>query len=246
MNRIHSNPKLRRQFLGSAKQFLFKITLGTVVALSTSSALGVEETFVNPNETQEASNVELASLLVSSSNSQVAQDNHRSSQTNGSSRGNTRVQEFLQQSIVNVEWKKMAASLAIVIGGYLAFIWLVRAFHGGNSQSLPKQVVEVIGQAPFNSKQTMQLVRLGNKLLLLLVGPEGTQAIGEVTDPVEVETLIGMCRPNRNSRRGRSVDPRHVPTRAPGAGSGANMMEQFVATLQRALQNQRGQTEYEA
>jgi flagellar biogenesis protein FliO len=81
---------------------------------------------------------------------------------------------------------KMLSSLAIVLGGYFAFVWVVRKFNPGANSQLPPDVVQVLGKTPFGTRQTLQVVRLGSKLVLLLNGADGTFPMGEVTDPDEV------------------------------------------------------------
>ncbi len=97
---------------------------------------------------------------------------------------------------------KMLSSLAIVLGGYFAFVWIVRKLNPGANSQLPPDVVQVLGQTPFGQRQTLQVVRLGSKLVLLLNGAEGTFPMGEITDPSEVHRLTAMC----NHRGGRSRD----------------------------------------
>ena len=89
--------------------------------------------------------------------------------------------------------KKIGGSLAIVIGGYLGLVWLLRMINPAASQGIPSEVLEIVGNAPLDSRQNLQLVRLGSKLLLMLQSPDGTQPIGEVTDPAEVEHLVSLC-----------------------------------------------------
>lgn len=89
--------------------------------------------------------------------------------------------------------KKVFGSLAVVIGGYLAFVWLMRKFNFSSNRGIPSEVIEVIGNAPFGPRKNLQLVRLGSKLLLLMNGPEGTHPVGEITDPQEVDYLISLC-----------------------------------------------------
>lgn len=113
--------------------------------------------------------------------------------------GDQNVGKDLKQRFANVDMKKMLGSLAVVLGGYFGFVWLVRRFNGGASGRLPSEVVDVIGVAPFGPRQNLQLVRLGTKLLLLLTGPDGTHPIGEVTDPDEVQHLTKLC--SRGGRR---------------------------------------------
>ena len=94
-------------------------------------------------------------------------------------------------------FKKVFGSLAIVIGGYLGFVWLMRKFNISTSRGIPSEVIEVIGNAPFGPRKNLQLVRLGSKLLLLMNGPEGTHPVGEITDTDEVDYLISLCKGKR-------------------------------------------------
>jgi flagellar biogenesis protein FliO len=155
------------------------------------------------------------------------------------------LQSLLQTQMTGVDWQKMIASLALVIGGYMAMLWLIRIVNPRGSRGLPPQVVEVIGQTRFNAKQNLQLVRLGNKLLLLLASSEGAQSIGEVTDPIEVEYLIALCG-NRRAKRQDIVIQHRERNQHIQSNSSNVMMEQIVSTLQRALKQPGGQTEYEA
>jgi len=50
------------------------------------------------------------------------------------------------------------------------------------------EIVERLGTGP---RQVVLLVRVGTRLLVVHQGPEGAAALGEITDPEEVETLLG-------------------------------------------------------
>ena len=86
--------------------------------------------------------------------------------------------------------------LAIVIGAFLIFAWALR--RGGKNSNrrrgaLPSEVVSVLGRAPLAARQFAELLRVGNKLVLVAMTPTGPTTITEVTDPVEVDRLVGMC-----------------------------------------------------
>ena len=49
-------------------------------------------------------------------------------------------------------------------------------------------------RASLGSRQQVQLVRCGTKLVLLSITPAGTEPLTEVTDPLEVDRLAGICR----------------------------------------------------
>ncbi len=100
--------------------------------------------------------------------------------------------------------KRVFGSLAVVIGGYLAFVALLRKFKLTGNRGIPSEVIEVIGSAPFGPRKNLQLVRLGSKLLLLMNSPDGTHPVGEITDAEEVDYLISLCK-GRGSKANRSV-----------------------------------------
>lgn len=94
--------------------------------------------------------------------------------------------------------------LAIAVGLLLSTIWLLRSCAPKSSRPLPRDVVEVLGRAPLGAKQTTQLVRVGNKLVLVAITPEGAKTLTEITDPGEVQRLIAAC--DSNNGRGSTAD----------------------------------------
>ncbi|MEO0529722.1 MAG: flagellar biosynthetic protein FliO [Planctomycetota bacterium] len=94
--------------------------------------------------------------------------------------------------------------LAIAVGLLLSTIWLIRSCAPKSSRPLPTDVVEVLGRAPLGAKQTTQLVRVGSKLVLIAVTPDGAKTLTEVTDPGEVQRLIAAC--ESSSGRGSAAD----------------------------------------
>ncbi len=89
------------------------------------------------------------------------------------------------------------SSLAIVLGLFFGVVWLARRTMPKASQSLPKEVLEILGRAPLTARQTVQLVRVGSRLLLLSVTSEGARTLAEISDPQEVEHLAGLCQQNQ-------------------------------------------------
>ena len=106
----------------------------------------------------------------------------------------------LQSLTGSADIGKMLGSLALVLGIYFAFVWAMRKLNPNGNKGLPPGVIEVMGQVPFGTRRNLQLVRLGSKLLLLMNSPEGTQPIGEITNPTEVEYLASLCPGNRKQR----------------------------------------------
>ena len=58
---------------------------------------------------------------------------------------------------------------------------------------LPKEVFDILGRAPLGARQQVQLLRCGNKLLLVSITPAGVETLTEVTDPLEVDRIAGIC-----------------------------------------------------
>ncbi|HMP07875.1 MAG TPA: flagellar biosynthetic protein FliO, partial [Lacipirellulaceae bacterium] len=85
------------------------------------------------------------------------------------------------------------AAVAAVAALYLACSWMLRGGKPASSGALPAEAFAVLGRAPLTSQSFAQLVRLGNKLVLLAVGANGATALAEVTDPEEVDRIAGLC-----------------------------------------------------
>jgi flagellar biogenesis protein FliO len=91
----------------------------------------------------------------------------------------------------------MVGSLAIVIGLFLMMAWFAKRNMPAGQKWLAPEIVEVLGRAPLAGKQTMHLVRLGPKLLLVSITPQGVQTLSELTEPAEVERLLVLCQRGR-------------------------------------------------
>ena len=58
---------------------------------------------------------------------------------------------------------------------------------------LPAEAVAVLGRLPLANRNFAQLIRIGNKLVLVAVTPDGITPLTEVADPQEVDRLLGIC-----------------------------------------------------
>ena len=81
----------------------------------------------------------------------------------------------------------------MVLGAFFLVAWFARRANPQATAVLPKDVVETLGRSSMGNRQYLQLVRLGNKLLLLSVSPHGTETLTEVTTADEVERLTALC-----------------------------------------------------
>ncbi|MCA9160687.1 MAG: flagellar biosynthetic protein FliO [Planctomycetales bacterium] len=88
----------------------------------------------------------------------------------------------------------IVSSLLLVVGLFLGVAWCYRKTLGTTlAGGLPKQVVHVIGRTSISARQQMVLVRFGSKLLLVSVIQGEARTLGEITDPLEVDQMLGLC-----------------------------------------------------
>jgi flagellar biogenesis protein FliO len=90
----------------------------------------------------------------------------------------------------------VVTALAIVIGAFLVFAWALKKGSKnarGRRALLPADAVSVLGKVPLAARQFAELLRVGNKLVLVAMTPSGPTTITEVTDPAEVDRLVGLC-----------------------------------------------------
>lgn len=93
----------------------------------------------------------------------------------------------------------VGGSLALVLGLFFIVAWLLRRGLPKGSGLLPAEAVEVLGRTALPHRQHMQLIRCGNKLLLVAVSAGGAETLTEITDPLEVERLVGLCSSARSN-----------------------------------------------
>jgi flagellar biogenesis protein FliO len=91
-------------------------------------------------------------------------------------------------------------ALVVVIGLILVLARLFRRHAPLFSQSVPNEALEVLGRRYLDQRQSILLLRIGSRILVVGSSPAGLQGIGELSDPVEVDLVAGMCRPTRNGQ----------------------------------------------
>ena len=87
-----------------------------------------------------------------------------------------------------------AGSLAVVLCLFFAVAWVLRRGTPNSLTALPVDVVEILGRASLPGRHQMHLIRCGHKLLLVAVSTAGADTLTEITDPLEVDRLCGLCR----------------------------------------------------
>lgn len=83
--------------------------------------------------------------------------------------------------------------LAVVVGLFLVCMWMLRRSGPKPNGALPSDAFAVLGRAPLSPQSFAHLLRVGNKLVLVAMTPSGVQPLTEVTDPMEVDRLAGLC-----------------------------------------------------
>jgi flagellar biogenesis protein FliO len=91
----------------------------------------------------------------------------------------------------------VSGSLIFVLGLFLVVAWVMRRATPGLGMLLPKEVVEVLGRTPLAGRHQLHLLRCGQKLLLVSASPAGVETLTEITEPLEVDRLSGLCRQAR-------------------------------------------------
>ncbi|GIX02107.1 MAG: hypothetical protein KatS3mg112_1044 [Thermogutta sp.] len=90
-------------------------------------------------------------------------------------------------------WVTTIGALAMVVGVFLVFVWMLRRINPQAHQVLPREVVEVLGHTSLSARQRLCLIRLGRKVVLVAMSTESVEPIAEIDDPVEVDRLVGLC-----------------------------------------------------
>ena len=88
----------------------------------------------------------------------------------------------------------VAGSLLIVIAAFFLLAILLRKVSPKGNQPLPKEAFECLGRYFLTQKHQLQVLRLGNRIVLVSVMPDGVSTLAEITDPDEVVSFLGLCR----------------------------------------------------
>jgi flagellar biogenesis protein FliO len=94
---------------------------------------------------------------------------------------------------INSSWSALGA-LIIVVGLILVVARLLRQHTPMFQQSLPTDALEILGRRVVDPRQSILLVRIGSRILVVGSSPNGLNSLGQVDDAVEVDVLAGLCR----------------------------------------------------
>jgi flagellar biogenesis protein FliO len=139
----------------------------------------------------------------------------------------------------------IATSLTVVIGAFLLFTWALRRGSKGRGRisQLPDEAVSVLGRVPIAARQFAELLRVGNKLVLVALTPNGPTTLTEVTDAVEVDRIVGMCQqfnPHSSTKAFQQVFEQFTSEPAAGGFLGEEPMPMSLSAAASAYRSQRG------
>lgn len=90
-------------------------------------------------------------------------------------------------------WSATVWPLMIVVGLIVVGARWLKSRTPSASRGLPGEVFEVLGRKVIDPRTSVMLARCGSRLLLLSQSPHGLQTLAEITDPVEIDCLAGLC-----------------------------------------------------
>ncbi|TWT77230.1 Flagellar biosynthesis protein, FliO [Posidoniimonas polymericola] len=92
-----------------------------------------------------------------------------------------------------VEPATSAAALGLVVGLFLLTAAVFKRAAPKSQRLLPGEVGSLLGRISLGGKQSAHLLKVGSKLVLVHITPDGAKPLTEVTDPAEVNRLLGLC-----------------------------------------------------
>lgn len=88
----------------------------------------------------------------------------------------------------------IGGSLLIVIAAFFLLAILFRKVSPQGNRPLPKEAFECLGRYFLTQKHQLQVLRLGNRIVLVSVMPDKVSTLAEITDPDETVAFLGLCR----------------------------------------------------
>jgi len=88
----------------------------------------------------------------------------------------------------------VGSTLLIVIAAFFILALFLRKVTPQSNRALPKDAFECLGRYYLTQKHQVQLLRLGSRIVLVSVMPDGVSTLAEIVDPDEAVSLLGLCR----------------------------------------------------
>lgn len=114
------------------------------------------------------------------------------------------VKDSLQQATGrDMSWLVRRGGIGLAI--FVALVAVQRVFVPESKPKLQNGAVQVCGKVRLDAKQFLHLVRIGERMLVLLESPSGMQRLAEITDPNEIERIVS---PNGKRTQRTDASPR--------------------------------------
>lgn len=128
------------------------------------------------------------------------------------------------QPSAGAQSKSSNAGWGTTIGGLVAVLALIyltakvlRKSIPAAQRTLPVEVVQILGRKPLDYRHSIHLIRCGSRLLVVGSSQEGLTTLCEMTDPVEIDYLAGLCRPSEPTSVADSFNQLFRKFQSPGA-----------------------------
>jgi len=88
----------------------------------------------------------------------------------------------------------IGGSLLIVVAAFFLLVVLFRKVSPQGNRPLPREAFECLGKYFLTQKHQLQVLRMGNRIVLVSVMPDKVSTLAEITDPDEAVAFLGLCR----------------------------------------------------
>ena len=95
---------------------------------------------------------------------------------------------------------KVIGGLCVVVAIFFAFTLIARKGGARVNSRIPLEIVEPIGQMALDTKRQLQLIRFGNKILLVCASEKQVHTLAEIDEPSEVEQIINLLHSGQSAQ----------------------------------------------
>lgn len=124
-------------------------------------------------------------------------------------------------------------ALGFVIVVFLGLAKLVFRKNPFAITGLPREAIDVLGRRTVDPKNGILVVRVGPKVLLLGTSANGLTTLSEIDDPIEVATLVNICRAEAQPETGVPKWLSRLIPRRDGSKVEPSFVERFGESLYR-------------
>ena len=93
-----------------------------------------------------------------------------------------------------LDWSGTLWPLLFVVGLIVIGSKWLKSRTPETTRGLPSEAFEILGRKAIDTRTSVMLARSGSRVLLLSLSPHGLETLAEITDPVEIDCLAGLCR----------------------------------------------------